>query len=132
MVQILNIEVSMPIVDIELVCEPKSAAEPIPVQALADALGKVFASAPGRTWVRAHVLGSDAYAENGVAMDAAGLPAFVTILHARPPTGANLVDQVKAVTDAVAQCIARSAERVHVQYAPAAAGRQAFGGRLVE
>jgi len=33
---------------------------------------------------------------------------------------------------AVAAAVGRSPERVHVQYAPAGAGRQAFGGVLVK
>jgi hypothetical protein len=56
----------------------------------------------------------------------------VTILHARPPAGAALRAEVTSVTGAVAQCVARPPERVHVRYASAGAGRQAFGGRLVE
>jgi len=67
-----------------------------------------------------------------VALQEGELPAFVTILHAHPPAGAALAAEVLAVTSAVANCLGRPAERVHVQYAPAAAGRQAFGGKLVE
>ena len=120
----------MPIVDVQLV--QASGARAVPTQALADALGRVFGSAPGRTWVRLAPLDAQAYAENGVALEADELPAFVTILHAHPPAGAALAAEVLAVTNAVAQCIGRPAERVHVQFAPAAAGRQAFGGKLVE
>jgi hypothetical protein len=129
----------MPIVDIELVCPSvnnadarAAAGEPVSPQALADALGHVFTSAPGRTWVRLHFLDSNAYAENDVTVGLSELPAFVTILHAHPPIGAALIAEVKAVTETVARLIVRPSERVHVQYAPGAAGRQAFGGRLVE
>jgi hypothetical protein len=38
----------------------------------------------------------------------------------------------RALTQAVAESLGVDAQRVHVQMAPAAAGRQAFGGRLVE
>jgi phenylpyruvate tautomerase PptA (4-oxalocrotonate tautomerase family) len=123
----------MPIVDIQIVGKSNAGtSDAVSPQALADALGQVFASSPGRTWVRLHFLNSDAYAENDVMVSSAELPVFVTILHARPPTGAALITEVKAVTDTVARLITRPGGRVHVQYAPAAAGRQAFGGRLVE
>jgi hypothetical protein len=60
------------------------------------------------------------------------LPLFVRILHARPPTGAALQAEVAALTTALARASGRPVERVHLEYAPAGAGRIAFGGRLVE
>lgn len=115
----------MPIVDVEVV----GGVAPDPRQ-LADALGTVFGTEPGRTWVRVRLLESFHYAENGV--DAAAAPTFTTILQREPPTGEPLAREVAAVTDAVARCVGRPREHVHVTYLPAAAGRQAFGGRLVE
>ena len=122
----------MPIVDIELVCETEAHFNTVSARALADALGQAFGSPPGHTWVRLHLLGSSAYAENGVTVDGSELPAFVTVLQAHCLTASALVAEVAAVTGAVAKCIARPLERVHVLYAPPGAGRQAFGGRLVE
>lgn len=122
----------MPIVDIEFVCESEREFGTVSTQSIADALGRVFATPPGRTWVRLRFLDSNAYAENDVTVGALELPAFVTVLHARPPVGAARHAEVVAITAAVAMCLARSAERVHVRYAAAGAGRQAFGGRLVE
>jgi len=46
----------MSIVDLELVRHPKSRAGAISARTLADALGKVFGSPTGRTWVRLHQL----------------------------------------------------------------------------
>ena len=92
----------------------------------------MFATPAGRTWVRLRLLDGAAYAENAVEYDAASLPVFVTVLHAHPPIGAALHAEVASVTEAVATCTARAREHVHVQYAAAGAGRQAFGGRLVE
>jgi phenylpyruvate tautomerase PptA (4-oxalocrotonate tautomerase family) len=120
----------VPIIDIEFVCE--AGAGDVTAQALANALGEALGSRPGQTWVRLHNLDRSAYAENGVTVEASELPAFVTILHAHPPAGAALLAEVAAVTAAVAHCAARPPERVHVQYATPGAGRQAFGGRLVE
>jgi len=123
----------MPILDIERVLPAGSAAEPAGMaQRLADAASRVFGSGPGRTWVRLRTLDATAYAENDATLDSDGLPVFVTVLHAHVPEGAALAAQVTALTQAVADAVGVDAQRVHVQMAPAAAGRQAFGGRLVE
>ena len=121
----------MPIVDIEIVRAPHAPSGSASARALADALGRAFDSAPGHTWVRLRTLDAAAYAENETDIAAADLPVFVSVLHAQPPLGAALDAQVLAVTHAVAQCLACKPERVHVLYAPAGAGRQAFGGTLV-
>ena len=121
----------MPIVDLEVVCQlPESQRLPS-VALLASALGRVFGSDPGRTWVRLRALDASCYAENDSTLSATELPVFVTVLLATPSTGAALQAEVAAVTEAVAAWSAREPARVHVAYAPAGAGRQAFGGRLV-
>lgn len=122
----------MPIVDIEVVAAPSTASVGTTPADVADALGTVFGSAPGRTWVRFRSLDSAFYAENHSAVDATALPVFVTVLHAHMPDGDVLAAEVQAITRAVAACLARPPECVHVQYAPEAAGRQAFGGTLVQ
>jgi phenylpyruvate tautomerase PptA (4-oxalocrotonate tautomerase family) len=119
----------VPIVDIEYVRLEAHTLSPAP--ALASALGRVFGSPPGRTWVRVRHLNSGDYAENDVAPDPAQLPVFVTMLLAQPPGGEALEVQVRQVTEAVAGCLSVAPDRVHVQYAPPAAGRQAFGGELL-
>ena len=122
----------MPIVDIEIVARA-AAADPRPAaRALADALGTVFRTPPGRTWVRLRSLDAAAYAENQTTLSDADLPVFVTVLHAHMPVREALAAEVESVTLAVAAWAGRPVDSVHVQYAPAAAGRQAFGGRLVE
>lgn len=120
----------MPIVDIELVCASESEFAAASPRALADALGRIFGSEPGGTWVRLRQLNSAAYAENQSLLATGELPAFVSVLQLHPPGGEALSTEVQAVTRAVAKCLARDPDRVHVQYAPPAAGRQAFGGRL--
>lgn len=120
----------MPIVDIELVCEPADPRLGVAAP-LAHALGQVFGSAPGRTWVRLRSLSPGAYAENDCAPGPDALPVFVTVLHARPPQDDALQREIASVTQAVAKGVGVASERVHVQYAPPAAGRQAFGGTLV-
>ena len=121
----------MPIVDVEIVGDGEPATGSPSAAALADTLGGIFGTAPGRTWVRLRGLPPSAYAENGIEVSSAGLPVFVTVLHACPPEGDARAAEVLAVTRAVADWARRDPQRVHVQYAPAAAGRQAFGGTLV-
>ena len=58
-------------------------------------------------------------------------PVFATVLRAHLPSGDELAAEAAALTTTIAACVGRPFERVHVQYAPAAAGRQAFGGVLV-
>jgi phenylpyruvate tautomerase PptA (4-oxalocrotonate tautomerase family) len=120
----------VPIVDVEFVSG--AAAPGTSVQELADALGQVFGTPPGNVWVRVRPLDRAAYAENGVYLGVGELPVFVTILRVNLPQGAALQAEVAAVTELVAQWMARAPERVHVIYAPEGAGRQAFGGRLVK
>lgn len=47
-------------------------------------------------------------------------------------TGAELQAEVSAVTHAIAQVTDRPTACVHIEYAPAAVGRVAFGGKLVQ
>lgn len=120
----------VPIVDVEIIAPAANAAPN--TRALADALGSVFATPPGSTWVRLRSLDATAYAENHAELSNDGLPVFVTVLHAHLPARDALIAELRAVTRAVAAWAGRPAENVHVQYAPAAAGRQAFGGGLIE
>ena len=122
----------MPIVDVLIVCKAPEQVRAVSAQGLADSLGQVFQSAPGRTWVRTQTMAAAGYAENGVRLDDSELPAFVTVTHSHLPESGALAIEVHAVTAAVAKCIGRTNERVHVQYAPPGAGRQAFGGKLVK
>jgi phenylpyruvate tautomerase PptA (4-oxalocrotonate tautomerase family) len=118
----------MPIVDIEIVGDADAAPAAL-AQALADEAGRIFGSPPGTTWVRVRALAAAAYAENGVA---AGRPVFVTVTKRQPPSGAALAEEIGTLTRAVARAVGRPEEGVHVLYEPAAAGRVAFGGALVE
>ena len=122
----------MPIVDVLVVCKTPEQVRSVSAQALADSLGQVFESAPGHTWVRTQTTAATGYAENGVRLADSELPAFVTVTHSHLPESEALAIEARAVTAAVAKCIGRTNEFVHVQYAPPGAGRQAFGGKLVE
>jgi phenylpyruvate tautomerase PptA (4-oxalocrotonate tautomerase family) len=121
----------MPILDVEVVADSGDGLAGVNAQALADAAAAVLHAPPQRVWVRLRHLPSAYYAENGAPASTAPWPVFVTILHAHPPQGDALQQEVQALTAALAKVLGRPAERVHLQYAPAGVGRQAFGGRLV-
>lgn len=122
----------MPIVDIEIVGDPKGAIEPGLAQALADGAGAIFGAAPGTTWVRVRRLPATAYAEHAAPVQPSEWPVFVTVTRRELPERAALGREAAALAHAVAQTVGRSATRVHVEYAPAASGRIALGGTLVE
>jgi len=121
----------MPIVTVEIVAGADDAMADGLAQSLADAIGGALQSPRGQTWVRVRSVAREQYAENGALLDAAQLPVFVTILKRQTEQPAELEREVTALTRAVADVIGRPAACVHVEYAPAAAGRVAFGGVLV-
>jgi len=121
----------MPIIDVELVVGEEATTPAGLARRLADTVARVLGAPPGRVWVRLRELPAGNYAENAVDLPAADLPAFVTVLHARPPTGPALAEEAKALGIAVAGCLGVPPERVHVEYAPPGSGRVAFGGALV-
>lgn len=122
----------MPILDIEIVGEASTETSPSLAQALADDAGRIFRARPGTTWVRVRTLAASLYAENDSMVGVADRPVFVTVLKRELPKQAELAEEVAALTRTVADALGRPAERVHVAYQPAAAGRVAFGGALVE
>ena len=122
----------MPIVNVEIVAAANDAMTNGIAQSLADAIGGALKSPPGQTWVRVRSLARTQYAENEALPHTAHLPVFVTILKRQTPLRAELEAEIEALTSAVAQVIGRPASCVHIEYAPAAAGRLAFGGVLVQ
>lgn len=119
----------MPIVDVEIVSDRQEALQAHVTQALADELGAAFGAAPGKVWVKVRLLPFAQYAENG---GKSPMPVFVTITASAPPSGDDLKDRITKVTDAVARITRRGRENIHVEFLPAARGRIAFGGKLVE
>jgi phenylpyruvate tautomerase PptA (4-oxalocrotonate tautomerase family) len=119
----------MPIVDIEMVTDAVPAGT---AQALADAAGAALGAPGGETWVRLRALAPGAYAESAGGARREARPVFVTVTRRRLPARPALVQEVDALTHAIAGVLRRPADEVHVEYAPPAAGRIAFGGTLVE
>jgi phenylpyruvate tautomerase PptA (4-oxalocrotonate tautomerase family) len=122
----------MPIVDIELVLPKAEEIGKAWANALADALGAALSLPAGRLWVRLSRRAASHYAENGVPPHLTPHPVFVGILHAHPPEGEARKAEIAAITGAVAACIGRLPDAIHVTYAPPGAGRVAFGGALLE
>ena len=122
----------MPILDIEIVVEDAEAIEPTLASKLADVAGEVFGVVAGTTWVRLRALPRTRYAENGGGPPEGVLPVFAGVLLADPLEGQELRSQVHALTAAIAKVCERPPENVHVFYQPAAGGRVAFGGKLVD
>ena|SRR5450755_4646263 len=122
----------MPIVDVELVARTSGAIATGLAQSLADAVGRVLKSPQGQTWVRVHLLAREHYAENESSVAEAELPVFVTVLKRASPAKEELAEEIPALTSAIAQVLGCPMSCVHVEYAPAAAGRLSFGGRLIE
>lgn len=119
----------MPIVDVQVVVVEGTSVPDGTAKALADQLATVFASSPGRVWVRLALLPAGCYAENDAS--ATVLPVFLRVLLADLPPPELLSVQSKAIAGAVAACLNRRPELVHVEYAPAGRGRVAFGGQLL-
>jgi phenylpyruvate tautomerase PptA (4-oxalocrotonate tautomerase family) len=126
----------MPIVDLLIVqARPSPGTAPAPswnLHTLADRLGTLFGSAPGQTWVRLHRLPADDYAENAVAPADTPAPVFVQVLMAVPPQGLAAAAQAGSITALVAETLTCPPDLVHVVYAPAGAGRVAFGGQWID
>jgi hypothetical protein len=122
----------MPIVDVQLVVPGTEGVPPGLAQAVADALGHMFASPPGRTWIRASTLPGGNYAENGSHPVQEDLPVFVTLLLAVPPQGEARATQAALITNAVALAVGRNRSNIHIEYAAPGKGRMAFGGVLVQ
>jgi phenylpyruvate tautomerase PptA (4-oxalocrotonate tautomerase family) len=120
----------MPMVDIEIVGASEAEAAQC-AQPVADALGVIFGSGAGGTWVRARGLAAACYAENDESAPAGRDAVFVTVAKREIPANAVLEMEIARVAEAVAAACGRPRERVHVLYEPPLAGRVAFGGRLV-
>jgi phenylpyruvate tautomerase PptA (4-oxalocrotonate tautomerase family) len=118
----------MPLVDVRIVSA--TPAPPGLAQAIADALGAVLHAGPGTLWVRLDRIDPAHYAENAGAPPAEG-PVFVCITRARLSDAGALAAEAAALTQAVAAAAGRAPQHVHIEFAPPAAGRMAFGGQLV-
>jgi len=121
----------MPILEVEIVMKPGEGARENLAQEIAECAARVFGSPSGRTWVRLHQLSRDDYAEDGDGPPEDVLPVFVNVLKAELPPSGEMKAEVHRLTEAIADVTNRPAENVHIKYEQPAAGRMAFGGRIV-
>jgi len=121
----------MPILNIEIVAADSTLHLPPQLtQSLADQVAQVLDALPGRVWVKVRVIPSTQYAENGGVPEGM-YPVFVTVLRSSVPEGSALVNEIAQLTQVIANSLNRPATNVHIYYQPDAAGRVAFGGKLV-
>jgi hypothetical protein len=82
--------------------------------------------------VRLHVIAAEDYAENSAQVDITALPVFVRLLRRGTQGDRLLGGETADITRIVADVLQRQADRVHIELAPPAVGRMAFGGHIVE
>lgn len=121
----------MPIVDVEIVRRPGEVQPPDLAKAIADHVGEIFRTPVGTTWVKLRWLLSENYAENATTHELAFFPVFVTILKASQLERSALQEEITLLTRALAILCQRPEQNVHILYLPPAAGRIAFGGKLI-
>lgn len=121
----------MPILDIEVVLLGDEAVNSNWAVEIADAVGEIFDSPPGRTWVRIRDLPRSQYAENDTGDSLELCPVFVSVLKAQLPEVEDLRVEVEKLTTSIARITGRPMENVHVLYLPQGAGRVSFGGKLL-
>jgi hypothetical protein len=117
----------MPILEVTVVLRVQEVLPEGTAPRLALAAAKVFASAPGHTWVRLRSLAHTDYAEDSG--DAQAAPVFVSVLKAHAGKAEALRAEAEALARAFASVLDRPHEQVHILYEPPALGRIAFGGR---
>ena len=98
-------------------------------KAIADAVAKEFEDERWKVWVRLRRLDARDYAESE---GGAYTPVFVSVLSLSFREGELMATTLWRIATAVAGAIGRPLENVHVVYEPAARGRLAFGGEMVE
>ncbi len=120
----------MPILEIEIVAEPKE--QRLLASELADAAGAILSPARrGATWVRLRWLRKTEYAESGWSYEQTPCPVFVHVLVASWPEEAERAAISEQLCEALAPLCERAPSLVHILWEPPAGGRIAFGGRLV-
>lgn len=119
----------MPIIDIEFIGQTDLSNDTQLTQKLVNALGKVFKSPTGQTWVKIRFLPDAHYAENE--STAQSKPVFVTVLMQHLPEINRRKRLAIAISEAVASVTQLPIKSVHLIFHPQGAERVAFGGELI-
>jgi phenylpyruvate tautomerase PptA (4-oxalocrotonate tautomerase family) len=121
----------MPILEVEIVINLDEELPTGLASELAASAAKIFGSPPGQTWVKLKSLPRMHYAEDGLDPTVDIRPVFVSVLKRLNPPAQEMVREVGALTRTIGQACGRPEQNVHILYEPPAAGRLAFGGRIV-
>jgi phenylpyruvate tautomerase PptA (4-oxalocrotonate tautomerase family) len=121
----------MPILEVSLALRDGETVPADLAARIAYAAGQVFNAPPGTVWVTLTPLGADRYAENATAHHDTPRPAFVRLTKAAADAVERRAAEAAALAAALGSVLDRPSSVVHVIYEPPAAGRVAFGGRLV-
>jgi len=120
----------MPIVEVDIVLRADEVLDRTIAGRLANGVASVLGSGPQGTWVRLNPIERDRYAENGE--DAPKVhPVFVRVLKKELGVDEDLEKEAMSIAEIVADLLGRPRENVHIIYEPPAAGRIAFGGKLL-
>ena len=122
----------MPILDVEAVLSGDETVDSNWALEIANAVGRIFDTPPGHTWVRVRGLPRSQYTENSARNTQELGPVFVSVLKAQLPRVEDLRVEVEKLTVTIARITGRPEENVHVLYLPPGEGRISFGGKLVE
>lgn len=120
----------MPILNVEIVTRPDEQLSPQLATELADRTGEIFGSVAGTTWVKVILISNEYYAENDSTSENI-YPVFVSVLKVKIPSLESMQAEVAKLTEVIAQICGRPKENIHILYMPEAAGRVAFGGKMV-
>lgn len=120
----------MPILHIDIIGSPADQPADL-AQQLADAAASALDSRPQGTWVKLQYIPVEHYAENEGA-ETGVRPIIVSVIQADVPDGEDRQVQVSRLTEAIADAAGHPPENVHILLEPAARGRIAFGGNLVD
>ena len=102
------------------------------MQEIADRLSELFQTDHRQTWVKVESQPRAHYAENGATPTDMVYPTFVEVLKAKlaePEVLAVEADEIAVIVSGVLSC---PKENTHILYLSEAAGRIAFGGKLLD
>lgn len=122
----------MPILDVQVIGAVPEEVRRGLAQRIADGVGRVLGSGEQETWVKLHFIPADEYSENSGGPPPGVQPVIVSIIQASLPRDLALYDQTTNLTRVIADACQRPGANVHLIYEPAANGRVAFGGRIVD
>ncbi|MDA0348421.1 MAG: hypothetical protein O3C43_12055 [Verrucomicrobia bacterium] len=138
MILFLELEVSlwflypMPQLDIDIVFRNNETLKGDAVQRLADGVGKVFDTPPGKTWVKINPVPRNYWAENKTSLDSYIGPVLVNVLKRKVPPSDLIEAEITELTRVIAGILDRPHENVHIKYEADAIGRVAYGGKLMK